>query len=55
MTNKQWIKDIASMPLKTLFAVVMACPEWLTDSYYRDLGDALRARYEQLTTKEQPK
>lgn len=51
MSNKQWIKTVETMTRDELFAVVMACPEWLTDGYYRDLGDALRARYGQLTAK----
>lgn len=39
---------VARMDLTELLDEVMERPEFLTDSYYRDLGEALRARYEEL-------
>jgi len=48
MTNKQWIAKYKKMNLKELFALVKDEPELLTDGYYRELGDAIRARYQEL-------
>ena len=49
MTDDEWIKKVKKMNLQELFAEVMAAPEFLTDGYYRNLGDALRNRYNELT------
>ena len=49
MSDAQWIEKIKTMTLQELFAEVMAAPEFLTDGYYRNLGDALRSRYNELT------
>jgi len=48
MTDKQWIKTLQNMGFKELFAEVMDRPELLTDGYYRNLGEAIRARYAEL-------
>ena len=48
MTDAEWVKKIKVMGVEELFAEVMARPEFLTDYYYRDLGNAIRARYDQL-------
>ena len=49
MNDDTWIKSVKTMTLEELFEEVMASPEFLTDGYYRRLGDALRTRYVQLT------
>lgn len=48
MTDAEWVKKIKVMDVEELFAEVMAYPEFLTDCYYRDLGNAIRNRYDQL-------
>lgn len=52
MNNKQMIAGYMKMNLKELFAVVMDEPELLTDGYYRELGNAIRARYQELLKEE---
>ena len=52
MNNKQRIAGYMKMNLKELFAVVMDEPELLTDGYYRELGNAIRARYQELLKEE---
>ena len=44
MTNAQYIKAVAKMSLRELLAEILKSPEYLTDGYYRPLGDALRKR-----------
>lgn len=49
MTDDQWIKTMVNkMTIKELLDEIMENPEYLVDSYYRDLGNALRNRYEEL-------
>lgn len=49
MTDKEQVARIAKMNEEQLFDYVMTNPEFLTDSYYRVLGDAIRARYKEIT------
>jgi hypothetical protein len=48
MSDEVYIKQIARMNVMELLETVMAYPEYLTDSYYRKFGNAIRARYEEL-------
>lgn len=49
MTNKEYCANVKKMTLEELFEEVMDSPQYLTDSYYRELGKALRERYSELT------
>lgn len=48
MSNKTVVKRIMGYDKDSLFDFVMSNPEYLTDSYYREFGDAIRHRYKQL-------
>jgi hypothetical protein len=52
MTNAEWIKKIMKMNTEELLAEIMSVPEFLTDSYYSQLGNAIRTRYKQLQNHE---
>ena len=49
MTGKELAMRIAKMNTAELFAYVMRFPELLTNSEHRVLGDAIRARYKDIT------
>ena len=48
MNNEQYIERIGRMSLKQLLDHILANPDELTDSYYREHGNAIRARAEAL-------
>jgi hypothetical protein len=50
MTDKQEAKRIMKMTEAQLLAYVMVSPEYLTDSYYAAMGNAIRARYKELAS-----
>ena len=49
MTDKQEAKRIMTFTVLQLLEYVMRNPVYLTDSYYSTLGDAIRARYKDIT------
>ncbi|MCY1356465.1 hypothetical protein D9M68_761820 [compost metagenome] len=48
MTNEQYIKRIAQMTESELLDEVMTSPEYITDSYFREFGDAIQSRHDEL-------
>jgi hypothetical protein len=52
MNDKEYAeKVIAKFTRDELLAFVFTYPEYLTDSYYKTLGDAMRKQYVKLTKK----
>lgn len=51
MTNKEYVKKILLMNECELLDEIIANPEYLTDSYYKEFGDAIMKRYAQLRGK----
>ena len=48
MTDAEFIEKVSTMTESELLDQVMASPEFLTDGYYRNLGDAMNRRYKEL-------
>ena len=50
MDNETYIDTvIMKMDMKSLFNLVLEQPEYISDSYYREFGTAIQARYDELT------
>lgn len=48
MTDERYLESIKTMTVVELLTEVMTNPDYLTDSYYRKFGIAIRARYQEL-------
>lgn len=48
MTDEQWKAGVARMSLPQLLEEILDHPQYLADSYYEDMGEALRARGQEL-------
>lgn len=48
MNDRKMIEGIMTSTERDLLTFVMCWPEYLTDPYYREFGNAIRARYDQL-------